>query len=51
MEFFGGEALIFNKILFRDEQGKITFSRNYSGVNLYSCGVGTYFTEVLKSSG
>ena len=40
---FGGEAfIIFNKI-FRGEQGKITLSRNYSGVNPSSLGVGPYF--------
>ena len=48
MEFFEGEALIFNKIS-KDEQGKITLSGNSSGVNPYFLEADPYFMYVFRS--
>ena len=45
----GGEALVFSKI-FMGEHGKITFSRNSSGVSPYSWGVrqDPYLMDVFR---
>ena len=45
MEFSEGEALIFNKIS-KGEQGKITLSRNSSGVNPYFLEADPYYFYV-----
>lgn len=47
MEFFEGEALIFNKIL-KDEQGKITLSQSSSGVKPYFLEADPYFIDVFR---
>lgn len=47
MEFFEGEALIFNKIS-KGEQVKITLSRNFSGVNPYFLEPDPYSIDFLR---
>ena len=47
MEFFEGEALIFNKIS-KGEQVKITLSRNSSGVNPYFLEADPYSIDFLR---
>ena len=47
MEFFRGEALIFNKI-FSSEQGKNQLFRNSPGVNSYSSVEDPYDTSLQR---
>ena len=47
MEFFRGEALIFNKI-FSSERGKNQLFQNSSGVNTYSSVEDPYFISLQR---